>query len=127
MKRDVEASNRGHGENFMQEKKDLLLEGTRLDTASSVSGWQSYAALIGRGNAVISATGNIGTVTRHAGVRAIKSGRLRWVLCPFGPVVVWLVALVATFIAESLLIRPREVPVPGEEVSLRVVSLRLNR
>jgi len=96
---------------------NLLLERTAVDTATSVSGRKPDLAELGGGNASI-VVGDIGTVSRHAGVASIEDGGVERVRGILAPVPVRLVALVAAFVAEGLLVGPGEVPVPGEEVSL---------
>lgn len=59
----------------------------------------------------------LGTLTRDGGVRAVEQRGLQRVLVPSGVAVVRLVSLVTTLIAQGLLIGPREVSVPGQEVA----------
>lgn len=62
--------------------------------------------------------GKIRPVAAQAGVTAIKDGRRREVIGVGEPVPVRGVALVAAFVSQRLLVRPCEVPMPREEVSL---------
>lgn len=63
--------------------------------------------------------GKICPVATQTGVTAIKDGRCREVVGVREPVPIRSVALVAAFISQGLLVCPREVPMPCEEVSLK--------
>ena len=70
----------------------------------------------------IALAGDVCAVARYGGVGAVKDGRvLDAGLGCLGPVPVRLVASVAAFVAESLLIRPGVVAVPGQEGTLEVI------
>lgn len=58
-----------------------------------------------------------GTLSADGGVGAVEKRRVGRVLVPPGVAVVGLAALVATLVAEGLLICPGEVPVPRKEVT----------
>lgn len=98
-----------------------VLERTRSDTAAARTlrdldfrvsvEWNAGEGLIG---AAFSA------LTRHGRIGAIKEGRLGRVFVPPRVAIVWLITLVATFVAERLLIGPSEVAMPGQEVSCHV-------
>jgi hypothetical protein len=49
----------------------------------------------------------------HARVAAIENRARLWAVCPAAPVPVWLCAIVATLDSQRVLIRIREVPMPG--------------
>ena len=62
--------------------------------------------------------GQESAVTTHAGIAAVKHGRLRQVVLIREPIPVWLVSLVAAFCPQCLFVRPHEVSVPAQEVAL---------
>lgn len=97
---------------------DELFERAGFNTSSPIPGGKTDAALVGRWNACSISSWNVCSITRHACVAAIEDWRLQWVVGPFRPVIVWLVAFVATLVSERLFICPSEVAVPGEEISL---------
>jgi len=69
----------------------------------------------------IALAGDVCAVAGHGSSGAVKDGRfLSAGLSCLGPVPVRLVASVAAFVAESLLVRPGEVAVPGQEGTLEV-------
>ena len=69
----------------------------------------------------IALAGDVCAVARHGGIGAVKDGRfLSAGLSCLGPIPVRLVASVAAFVAEGLLVRPGVVPVPGQEGTLEV-------
>lgn len=67
--------------------------------------------------------GKILPVAAEAGITTIKDGRRREVVGVREPVPVRRVALVAAFLSQDLLVRPSEVSMPREEVSLKKMLL----
>lgn len=96
----------------------ILLKRARLHAASAVSGRKTDLAEFFGGDACGIAPGLARPVARHARVTAVQSGGLGRVIRPLRPVVVRLEALVAALVPQRLLVCPREVAVPCEEVSL---------
>lgn len=103
-----------------------VLERTRRHAASAISlGNLDLRCSIG-GNTVKGLVGAAkGTVTTHGSSRTVQSRALAGIVRPPRPVVVWLVALVATLIPQCLLVGPGEVTVPCQEVSRVVDEKRL--
>jgi hypothetical protein len=64
-------------------------------------------------------------VAGHGSVGAVKCRRSQRVVCPARPVIIGLISLISTFIAQCLLIGPSEVTVPSKEVA-SVVNLELS-
>jgi len=99
-----------------------VLEGAILQTAAAVSGRHAVkAGGQGWGAAVL----GIDTVAAERRVAAVEDGRLERVLGPAPPVPVGLVALVSTLVAERLLERVGEPPMPRQEVGRAVNGQRL--
>ena len=92
----------------------LLGEWTTRDAAATVSRREENE--IGSSKSAI--MGEVGSVTAHACVTAIKQRRLRQIICVVEPIPVWLVTLIAAFFAKRCLVGICYVSVPGQKVAL---------
>ena len=100
----------------------LLLEGSRSDAPTSVTGRNLYKASAWVRHAADIASRNVLSISRDARVAAIEERRSSRVISPQGPVVVGEIALVPAFVAQSLFPRPHEVAVPRQKVALINIS-----
>jgi len=94
--------------------RGLLGERTTLDATTAVARGQEYVSCSGNTPVVC----EVGSITAHTCLTAVKKRRLGQIVRIVEPVPVWLVTLVAAFFTECCLVGIGDVSVPGQEVAL---------
>ena len=101
---------------------DLLFEGPRGNTTTSIAGWNFHEASVWVRYTAAITTGNIYPISRDTRVASIEERGCGGVISPQRPVVIWKITLVSALITQSLLLCPHKVAVPRQEVALVDVS-----